>query len=306
MTIAVRVLKASALNGLSSPLVLASDYAVPAGAALVLIGCATNGIGDVMPRVTAVSDSLSSTWGGLTNVIAGGQYNPPQVFSALALNVSAGTPTVTATFGTGVLDRASVALLEIVGLPTSDALDKSVNHTVSGGTSITTPATGALSQAANVLVACFGGWIGTPNNPGGWSSVLTQANGAFIGAQISTRIIDDAASRTETFTADSIAEGSILMLVLKQATESRQYRFELDPGTFTSADTGITGFVWRNSEPNTAPATKFTGLAGSVTAGELIISSGVHPEAGTSDTLYGIFYNGADTSGLITGTVVEP
>lgn len=306
MAIAIRVLKASALNGLSSPLVLASDYAVPAGAALVLIGCASNGIGDVMPTVTAVSDSLSSTWGGLTNVIAGGQYNPPQVFSALALNVSAGTPTVTATFGTGVLDRASVALLEITGLPMSDALDKSVNYTVSGGTSITTPATGALSQAANVLVACFGGWIGTPNNPGGWSSVLTQANGAFVGAQISTRIIDDAASRTETFTAESIGEGSILMLVLKQATEPRQYKFELDPGTFTSADTGITGFVWRNSEPNTALATKFTGLAGSVTAGELIISSGVHPDADTSDTLYGIFYNGADTSGLITGTVVEP
>lgn len=304
MAIAVRVLKASALNGLSSPLVLASDYAVPAGAALVLIGCATNVIGDPMPRVTAVSDSLSSTWGGLTNVIAGGQYSPPQVFSALALNVSAGTPTVTATFGTGLLDRASVALLEITGLPTSDALDKSVNHTVSGGTSITTPATGALSQAANVLVACFGGWIGTPNNPGGWSSVLTQANGAFIGAQISTRIIDDAASRTETFTAESIGQGSILMLVLKQAAGAAlRYKFEMDTTAFTSADTGIVGFVWKNATPDTGTAQKFTGLAGDATAGKLLIDTGLPTDVALSDTIYGIFYNDADTSGLITGTV---
>jgi len=305
MALAIRVLKTSVVTGEDDTLALTSTSAVPAGAVLVLIGTGVYNDASVQaPYLSSVADTSSNTWQPPINVRASGTFYP-QVFAALAYNVAAGTPTVTGTFTLSTSgNKFSAALLEITGAPTASALDKSVNATATSGASITTAATGALAQAANVLVACFGGWIGNPTNPGGWSSALTQNNGVSLGCQISYKTINDAASRTETFTTDAIAGGAILMLVIKQAaTSALRYKFALDTATFTSADTGITGFVWSNATPDTGTAQKFTSLAGGATAGDLIIDTDLPADISLSDTISGIFYNGTDTSGLIAGTV---
>lgn len=300
MAIAVRVLKTATVTGEDGTLALTSLYAVPSGAVLALIG-AGNSDG-LSPYLSSVADTSANTWGNVTNVRASGTYSP-QVFAALAHNVAAATPTVTATYTESTSgNRFSVALLEITDAPTSGALDVAVNNTATSGTDITTGATGALAQAANLLIACMGGWIGTPYNPSGWSSALTQNNGSLIGCQISYKTIDDAASRTETFTSSEIAGGALLVLVIKQvAGTALQYKFQLDTATFTSADTAIEGALWRNATPFTGLATQFTGLAGDAVAGDLIIPADVN--AALTDTLYGIFWNGTDSSGLIAGTV---
>lgn len=302
MAIAVRVLKTATVNGEDGTLAMTSDYAVPSGAVLALIGAGSSD--GLSPYLSSVADTSANTWGNVTNVRASGTYSP-QVFAALAHNVAAATPTVTATYTESTSgNRFSAALLEITDVPTSGALDVAVNNIASSGTSITTGATGALAQAANLLIACMGGWIGIPYNPSGWSSVLTQSNGiaGLIGCQISYKTIDDAASRTETFSSSEIAGGALLMLVIRQeAGPALQYKFQLNTATFTSADTAIEGAVWRNATPFTGLATKFTGLAGDAVAGDLIIPADVN--AALTDTLYGIFYNGTDTSGLITGVV---
>lgn len=305
MALAIRVLQTAVVTGEDGTLALVSTQAVPAGATLVLIGAGVHDSAtDVAPYLNSVADTQTNTWQTPINVRASGTYYP-QVFAALAYNVAAGTPTVTGTFTQSVTDNLfSAALIEITGAPTASALETSVNATATSGTSITTAATGALSQAANALVACFGGWIGYPTNPGGWSSALTQNNGVNIGCQISYKTINDASSRTETFTTSEIAGGAILMLVIKQAAGAAlRYKFEMDTTAFTSADTGIVGFVWKNATPDIGTAQKFTGLAGDATAGKLLIDTGLPPDVALSDTIYGIFYNDADTSGLITGTV---
>ena len=305
MALAIRVLKTSVVTGEDGTLALTSASAVPAGAVLVLIGTGLySNATAAAPYLSSVADTSTNTWETPINVRAAGSSNP-QVFAALAHNVAAATPTVTATFTQSVTgNKFSAALLEITGAPTASALETSVNATATSGTSITTAETGALSQAANALVACFGGWIGNPTNPTGWSSALTQNNGVNLGCQISYKTINDAASRTETFTTSAIAGGAILMLVIKQAaTSALRYKFALNTTTFTSADTGVTGFVWSNATPDTGTAQKFTGLAGSATAGDLIIDTDLPAEISLSDTIYGIFYNGTDTSGLIAGTV---
>lgn len=305
MAIAVRVLKTATVTGEDGTLALTSDYVVPSGAALVLIGTGVySDASSPAPYLSSVADTSTNTWGNVTNVNSAGYYTP-QVFAALAHNVAAATPTVTATFTQSTSgNKFSVALLEITDAPTSSALDVAVSNTASSGTSITTSSTGPLSQAANALIGCFGGWIGIPNNPSGWSSALSVSNGGYLGCQISYRTIDDASSRTETFTSSEIAGGALLVLVIKQVSGAAlRYKFELDDSTFTSADTAITGFVWRNTTPDSAAAQKFTGLAGSATAGTLYVTSNIPAAAKVGDTLYGIFYNSSDTSGLITGSV---
>lgn len=308
MAFGIRLLGTAALTGKTTTGQVTSAYSVPAGALLALVGISSGGGAAEISRLVSVADSVSNTWGNVNNALDDdGYWAPPNAFGALAHNVSAGTPTVTATFyNNGSSDnKYSMALLEITDAPTSGALE--VVRVVSNetGSPLAVPGTGTLSQPANMLIAVYGGWIGTPNNPSGWSSDFTRTNGidGVIGCQVSHKQIDTTASQSVTFTGDGSSGASALLFVIKKKAESAlRYKFQLDDSTFTSSDTNIIGEVWRNSTPSSGVAEHYTGLTGAATDGDLYITS-IPAGASVSDTVYGIFYNSTDTSGLIQGVV---
>jgi len=115
---------------------------------------------------------------------------------------------------------------------------------------------------------------------------------------------------TGTVAYDGTASAAALMLVIKEAAAGTTYRykFELDSSAFTSADTGITGYVWRNLNPDEGAAEKYTSLEGDATAGVLYIKTadGLPSGIAPADTIIGSFYNGTDGSRpFLSGTVEE-
>lgn len=305
MAITVRQLKTLTVTGEDGTVTVAPDGAVAAGSTLVVMGVAIRSDTYTATLVNSVADTQSNAWGTPVNVLAGGagQANP---FACIAHNVAAGSPTVTLNLSQAVSNRVSAVLFEISGGATSASVDKTVNGTSSAATSTSTSATGTLTQANNLALLTCGGGIGTPSNPSGWVSALTQVNGVggMIGCQVSYKSITTTDSITGTVVHEA-GNGAALMLVIKEAAGAAlRYKFLLDPGTLTDADTGITGYVWRNKNPEEGAAEKYTGLEGSATAGTLYIPA---PDgASTGDTIVGAFLNGSDGSRpFAAGTVEE-
>lgn len=305
MAIAVRQVKTGVVTGEDSTVEIAPDSAVLAGSALVLIGAGVYADGSLpTPRLSSVSDTGSNTWANVTNARGAGSYSP-NVYCAVAQNVGAGTPTVTGSFDSSSGNKISWALLEVTGVLTSGAVDEIVaSITTVSSTSSSAGPTGTLDQANNLLILVAGGWFGVPTNPSGWTSVLSQQNGVNVGAQISHRVIATTDPQTGTVPHEATSGASALMVVLKEAAAggALRYKFQLDPAAFTSGDTGITGYVWRNSGPDGTLAEKYEGLAGDATAGDLLITS-VPVGVQIGDTITGVFFNSSDTSGIITGSV---
>lgn len=278
--------------------------AVASGSTLVLVGCAIDGVTSQACLLSSVADTSSNTWGTATNARSAPNL-APNAFGCTALNCAAGSPTVTATFNLSSSNKVSMALLEIENVPTTGVVDAAVTGIQAGTSSTSTSGTGTLDQTAELLVLCCGGWFGVPTNPSGWTSVLNQQNGSYIGCQISHKTVASTDSVVGTVDHESSPSTSAVMFALKAAsTGAVQYKFQLNTSTFTSADTAITGFVWRNALPDSGQAQRFTGLAGDAVAGDLYITTDLPVDAALSDTIYGIFYNGTDTSGLISGAVV--
>jgi len=224
------------------------------------------------------------------------------------MNVAAATPTVTLSVSESASVRISVALVEITGVLTAAAIDEIVTgELTSADTSTATSATGTLDQADNLLLGVCTGSFGIPVNPSGWTNILTAQNGGAVqGALICYKVIAATDAQTLTVAHESASDTEILMAVFKQAAAGAalQYKFQFDTSTMTSADTGITGYVWRNKAPDGGAAEKYESLAGDATAGDLIITA-IPTGVLIGDSITGIFYNGTDTSGLITGTVEE-
>lgn len=284
---------------------------VTAGSMLVLVGEATcNSGSDTTAILSSVSDSKSNTWGSVTNTRTSGSYSP-NTFCAVAHNVAAGDTTVTASFNKSALVDLTWAVFEISNALTASAIAEIVTGTASATTTTSTSATGTLAQTDNLLIGIGGGWhAGTPTVPVGWSTHLTQVNGAggYVGAVIGSKKIT--ATDPQTFTISHLAGSatSALMVVIKaaEAGAALRYKFLLNPSTLTSADTNITGYVWRNGAPETSTAEKYTGLAGSATAGTLYIDSGLPASVSLSDTIVGSFYSAAgDGSRPFVAGVVE-
>jgi hypothetical protein len=311
MAIAVKQSKQILVTGEDSTITASFDAAVTAGSALVLIGTTvTGGAGASFITVNVSSVSGGGTWSTPTNVRGPGSYDP-NVFVAYALNVSAGSPTVTITVNQSAYVLMSAVLLEVEGAALSSAIDKEITGTgpTSGNTTTLAPS-GGLSQAANLAVLCVGGYFGTPANPSGWTSQLSQQNGTDggrIGSQVSTLITSSTTGITGEVTANGSGATSALLLVMKEAAVSGpKYRFDLRSDTFTSADTNLEVFVWRNGSPHTVLAERYTGQAGDATAGILRVSSGLPVGVTTGDTIVGLVRvtgGTGDTSGIISGTV---
>lgn len=305
MAIAVRQTATATLDAEDSTVTLSLSSAVASGSTLVVIGGVVRRDTFADVQLSSVSDTSSNTWASVTNTET--VYGPNAIF-AYAQNVAAGSPTVTLSVSESASVRISFALIEIEGCLTSGVLDTIVTgELTAAGTSTATDATGTLTQADNLLIGVCTGSFGLPVNPSGWTSVLTAQNGGAVqGAQISYKVIAATTAQTFTVAHDSASDTESLMAVFKQAAAGAtlQYKFQFDTSTMTSADTGITGYVWRNKAPDGGAAEKYESLAGDATAGDLIVS-GVPVDVVLGDSITGIFYNGTDTSGLITGTVEE-
>ncbi len=297
--IAVRQAKAFTLDGQTATIAVSFDAAVAAGSALLVIGAAVRS--DTSQTVLLSSVAGGGTWASAINVRSSGDY-APNVFASIAPNVSAASPTVTLTMNQSSAVRASFVLFEVEKAVTSSVIDKQPTGTATSGTSTSTSSSGTLTQSDNLVILCAGGWFGVPQNPSGYTSYMSQQNGGFIGCQVSARKVTATTAIAGTVNHDETPAAAALLLVLKAATTaSKRYKFTLDPATFTSADTTITGYVWRNADPDQAVAEKYTGLAGDGTAGVLYITSGLPGTVDNADTLLGVFSNATDTSGIVSG-----
>lgn len=308
MAIAVRQVKTFTVSGEDGTVTVSFDSSVAAGSTLVVVAGAYSDIATDGTRLTSVSDTSSNTWESPTNVRAVESW-APNVFGAVAQNVASGSPTLTLNLSIASGNQVSGALFEVSGCVTSSGIDKTVTGT-STTSSISTSATGTLTQANNLVILCAAGWFGEPSNPSGWVSDLTQKNGigGYLGCQVSHKTTSTTSSVTGTVSSSSAGASSALMYVIKEAAAGAtlRYKFLLNASTFTSADTSITGYVWRNGDPDNTVAEKYTSLAGDATAGVLYITSGLPAGAATSDTIIGSFYNSTDGSRpFVAGTVEE-
>ncbi len=304
--IAVKQVKTSLLSAEDGTTTITPDSAITAGSTLVLVGMASDNISYLACLLNSATDTSSNAWGTPENVRGAGDY-VPNVFGCVAYNAAASTPTITLNWNQATSNNVGFALFEIEKVPTSAVLDLSVEGTSSGAGSTSTSATGTLDQTDNLLILCAGGWFGIPTNPSGWTNVLNHSNGSggVVGCQISCKTTSTTDSVTGTV-AHETASAAALMLVLKAAAAGAalRYKFLLNSSTLTSADTAITGYVWRNCDPDTGYAEKYTGLAGNATAGVLYIDTGLPSNVLETDTIVGSFYNGSDGSRpFVTGDV---
>lgn len=216
--------------------------AITAGSALVLIGAAVQDPGSYYTsKLNSVSDDQANTWSTPTNAMTGDYL--PNAFVAYAINCAAGSTTVTGTFSVASYNRVSWALYEISGIATSDALEAVVTGVqTAGNTSTSTSATGTLSQASTIAILCAGGYLGTPSNPSGWVSELTQANGTYIGCQVSSKILSSTDSVTGTVPhSSSSGSSAAVMLVLRAAVAGAHVVrpvSDVSDGTWTASDAG--------------------------------------------------------------------
>jgi hypothetical protein len=305
--IAVKQAKQILVSGEDASISVSFDSPVSAGSMLVLIGTGNNTVSYQGVLLNSVSGGGS--WSTPTNVRAAGAY-APNVFAAQALNVSAGSPTVTLTMDAAAGVQVSGVLFEIEKAVTTDAVDKTMLGTgPTAGNTTTLPTTGPLTQTDNLLILCVGGYFGIPVNPSGWVSQLSQQNGALIGCQVSTLKVTATTAVVGEVTGESAGVTSGTLLVIKAATTGAgpTYEFTLRSDTFTSADTGLEAFVWRNGDPDAVLAERYTSLAGDAVAGKLKITTGLPAGVSTGDTIRGLVRvvgGVGDTSGIIAGTVV--
>lgn len=311
MAIAVRQFKTltSPSGTLTSPQTITFDSNVLAGSLLVVIGAGLRRGLYAYSHLTSISDTQSNTW---QSIVTQGSGAAASVWTTYAMNATAGATTLTLAF-TGSDNSLGVVAFEVTGALTTGALDQTkAATTAASGTPTATTSTGAsstLAQANNLVFLIAAGALGLPTNPAGWTEYLSTQNGAnLIGCQICAKVTAATTAITGTVEhADATAERNALLAVFKEgaAAPTKRYKFQFDSAAFTSADTGITGYVWRNATPVTGTAEEYTSLVGaSATAGDLYISS-IPAAAAVSDTVLGIFSNGTDTSGLVSGAVEE-
>ena len=215
---------------------------ITAGSALVLIGAGVQDPGSYYTsKMTAVSDDKANTWSTPVNARPGDYLS--NAYVAYAMNCAAGSTVVTATFSVATYNKVSWALYEVEGIATSDALEVIVTGVqTAGNTSTSTSATGTLSQSSTIAILCAGGYLGTPSNPSGWVSELTQANGTYIGAQVSSKILTVTDSVTGTVPHPSSSGSSAaVMIVLRAAIAGAQVArpaSDVSDGTWTASDAG--------------------------------------------------------------------
>lgn len=282
-----------------------------AGSTLVLVGGGVYQDGsDTIPYLSSVSDTASNVWENISNARPNTNYFPT-AFAATASNIAAGSPTISVNFtrylNTTPLHKYSYVLFEIAGAPSSSAIDLPITtESFAGGvSSVDVGPTQTLNQADNLVIGCVAGWVGNPANPAGWTEVTSDSNGTYLGLQVSYKTISVTDPQTFSVTFDVVSSGSagVVVVVREAAVGTLRYKFLLRSSEFTSSDTGITGYVWRNSGPDGVFAEKYENLSGDATAGVLYITD-IPNTVQLGDSIIGSFYNSTDGSRpFVAGTV---
>ncbi|MFN7883379.1 MAG: hypothetical protein ACK5PF_10260, partial [bacterium] len=301
---------ASAEDGTAS---FTADFSATAGNCLVIVAGAIKSDTSETSLATAVSGG--GTWSTPDNVLTGSEYQP-NAFVALCPNCSSGAPTINISLDTSSSNQVTGVLQEWSGVPTSsvEILANPVTGTNSGGTSTQVTDTGTLSTTQGVAIfGCFGwgGIFSTPSGFTGAESPLPQQNGVdgYLGGHVAYRNLTsgDASGFVGSFPHQTSAGTAGIMVLLRDNVTTPTIRVLLDPAKFTSADTGITAFVYVNGWPDTVLAYRITGLVGDATAGRLDITpsaTNFPPNLRTGDTVRVMLSNGTDTSGLLPATLV--
>jgi hypothetical protein len=292
---------------------IVTDFSATAGNCLVIVGGAIKS--DTSDTALATAVSGGGTWTTPDNVLTGSEY-APNAFTAHCPNASGGALTVTLTLDTTSSNQVTGVVQEWDEMPTSsvEILTNPATGTNSGGTSTQVSDTGALSTTQGVAIfGCFG-WGGIFTTPSGWTgaeSPLPQQNGVdgYLGGHVAYRNLTtaDAPGFIASFPHQTSAGTAGIMVLLRDNVTTPTIRVLLDPAKFTSADTGITAFVYVNGWPDTVLAYRITGLVGDATAGRLDITpsaTNFPPNLRTGDSVRVMISNGTDTSGLLPATLV--
>jgi hypothetical protein len=299
----------------ANTLSITPSAALTAGSTLVVIGGAVQNDTSDSALLNSVADNASNTWGTPENTRSASAY-APNGFAAVAQNVASGTPTITLTFNANASNRVSGVLYEVIGAPSSSALEVILKGIGTGAYTTATTASSTLSQADNLVIGCGSGWIGNPADTAGYTAVLDQTNGAsgYLGAWVGHKTVATTAAVTYTQAHPDVATtgSNAMAVIIKQAAagDSYKYKFKLRSDTFTSAVTSVNLLVWRNSGPTGVYAEEYTGLAGDAVAGDLVVSSAAiaaaYPGANvaSTDTITGIAWvAGGNSTGIMTGAV---
>lgn len=288
------------------------DFTPIAGNCLVIIGGTIKS--DTSDTTLATAVSGAGTWATPTNVRAGTEY-VPNAFASTCPNCTASTA-ISVTLDNSSSNQLTGVVQEWTGVPTSSVtIIAPVIGSASSGLSTSTSSTGPLSSTDGVAIFGVFGWGGQFSTPSGWTASeapLPQQNGSggFLGGHVVNRdlVAGDAGGFIATMDHDSSSAGTAaIMVLLKNNTAALTIRCSLNTSNFTSADTGITAFVWVNAWPDTGYAYRITGLAGDATAGRLDIpntATNFPPSLQAGDSVRVLLSNGTDTSGLIPATIV--
>ena len=181
---------------------------------------------------------------------------------------------------------------------------------MSGGGVSSTSVT-STSATLTPTEICFSGlstFASGVSSPTGWDSLASNTNGtnSVHGFGAAKKLITTSVAAEAIWTYTSATYGAAATIATYTLSSSDyKLEFEFDSSVFTSADTAIEGYVFFGGLPDVATSVIFfDSLAGDATAGTMFITSGLPADLTISDTVYGVFYNGTDTSGLIAGTVV--
>lgn len=289
-----------------------AGFSVTAGNCLVLIAGAIKS--DTSDTALATGVTGGGTWSTPVNVLTGTEYQP-NAFAAVCPNASSGTLSFDIALDTSSSNQVTGIVQEWTDVPTSSVeIVAAQVGSATSGTSTSTSNSGALSTTNGVAIVGGFGWGGLFYNTSGWTppdSGLPHQNGVDgkLGGHVMYRLLEaaDASGIIGTMTHDASAGTAAIMVLLKDDAPALTIRCTLDSSKFTSADTGITAFVWVNAWPDTAVAKRITGLAGDATAGRLDIpntATNFPASLQAGDSVRVILSNGTDTSGLFTATIV--
>lgn len=296
------------VNGASPSYATSFLSPVTAGSLLVFIGSALDGSSDQSARLGTPTGG-GGTWQQVTNVRGVSDYGPNPC-GAIMPSATAGSPTITLPFtsngSSSFTDlRISGVILEIENANNSSPHETGGPRTnlSSVGATTTTVASGSgLSQTDILMIGCVGGYIGIPSNPSGagFTSLLSQQNGAFPGSQVSWKKLTVTSNQDFSVShepAVGVPGGGLAFLIKAADAGTLIYEF-LFPATGTDAmpsgQTGIRMVVARNFDPFVAggtyehygPLTAETGTApGDSTSRRVLVSSGLPSGAALGQTL---------------------
>lgn len=260
--------------------------------------------------MNSISDGVN-TYNTPTNVRAGTDY-VPNASMAVALDVAAGTPTISIGVDKSTGVAANVCIVEAANVLTSSAIEVIKPGEGAGDDFTLTEATGALSQDAFAAVMIAAGWFGNAGPDAGWFVAQDVPNGSgpgYVGSLVQYRAIASAASfqgRVEHPDA-STANVSALMVLLKAAASGTNLRIKilLDPATFLTGEKPFDILLWRNGQPDAVLARRVT-IADVASPGVLYVSGSDLPWAdlSLSDSI-GAYVNGATRYSGIVPAIVE-